>query len=451
MGAAVWALLLYILLIIVWVVIIKRNIGEAMILGLLFVALFGGNDFFTLVWEGLQFGATHEVLYAAMSFVFMAHLVDKTGLIERIINILNSLLGRIPGGAGFVDTVASAMFGAISGSGSGNTAAVGAITIPWMKNSNWKSHQAATLAAGNAGMGISIPPSGSMFILLGMSAIGAVVTEGQLFIALLIGGLYTLIYRLIFVFFYVRHHKIGKIPSNEITPVGIAFRNGWASLLVFLGIIIPVVLTIGPVSELLMSIPTIGEEGLSEISIIVWVPILIIVISILTSWNEVPKKPKEIYKFVEESIPAFAVLGVILLFAFAASDVLNNLGLGEQLGSLMAALNLPLALVVLIVGLLIVLVATPLTATATVTAIGLVSFETLVAAGVDPVVALVGILIFASTEGATAPGAAPIFIASGIAKANPVKTFVPLLIFYVIPITIIGWLVLMGILPIPVI
>lgn len=451
MGAAVWALLLYILLIILWVVVIKRNIGEAMILGLFFVALFGGREFFTLVWEGIKFGATHEVLYAAMSFVFMAHLVDRTGLIERIINILNSLLGRIPGGAGYVDTVASAMFGAISGSGSGNTAAVGAITIPWMKNSNWKSHQAATIAAGNAGMGISIPPSGSMFILLGMSAIGALVTEGQLFIALLIGGLYTLIYRLIFVFFYVRYHKIGKISSEEMTPIRKAFRSGWTSLLVFLGIVIPVVLTIGPVSEMLMSIPSIGEDGLSDISIILWVPVLIIIISILTSWKEIPKKPKEIYKLVEDSIPAFAVLGVILLFAFAASYVLNNIGLGEQLAMLMENLNLPLTIVILIVGLLIVLVATPLTATATVTAIGLVSFETLVAAGVEPVVALVGILIFASTEGATAPGAAPIFIASGIAKADPVKTFMPLLIFYVIPIAIIGWLVLMGILPIPII
>jgi C4-dicarboxylate transporter DctM subunit len=450
MGLAVWALILYILLIIVWVVVVKRNIGEAMILGLIFVAIFGGTDFLSLIWEGLKFGATHEVLYAAMAFVFMAHLVDKTGIILKLIGILNSLLGKIPGGAGFVDTIASALFGTISGSGSGNTAAVGAITIPWMKNSNWKGHQAATVVAGNAGLGISFPPSGSMFILLGMSSIGAIVSEGQLFVALFIGGLYTLIYRLIFVFFYVKYNKIGRIPSNEILPINESFKNGWTSLLIFLGIIIPVIITIGPVSEALMNIPTIGENGLEDVSILIWVPILVILISIFGSWKAIPKKPYDIYKFVESSIPSYAVLGVILLFAFAASNALDSLGLGEQLGVIMNNVNLPMVVVALIIGVLIVLVATPLTATATVTAIGAVAFESLVSAGVDPVVALVGIIIFASTEGASPPGAAPIFIASGIAKTDPVKTFAPLIVFYVIPVSIIGWLVLIGVLPVPI-
>lgn len=138
MGIAIWALVTYILIIIAWVVVIKRNIGEAMIVGYIVTALFGGKDTLHLLWEGFIFGATHNVLFAAMSFVFMAYLIERTGLINKLINILNSLVGKLPGGAAYVDTIASAIFGMISGSGSGNTATVGAITIPWMNKSGWK-------------------------------------------------------------------------------------------------------------------------------------------------------------------------------------------------------------------------------------------------------------------------------------------------------------------------
>lgn len=451
MGIAVWALLVFIVLIIGWVIILKRNIGEAMIAGFIVIALFGGSEAFQLMWDGLVFGATHEVLFAAMAFVFMAYLIEKTGLITKLINILNSVLGRVRGGAGYVDTIASGLFGMISGSGSGNTATVGAITIPWMKRSNWRKEDAATIVAGNAGMGISLPPNGSMFILLGAASISAVVTESQLYIALLVAGLYTLVYRLLVVAWFVKRHKIEALPSEDLLPFGTSLKNGWPSLIIFMGILIPVVLTIGPISEFLTSIAGIGADGIGSISILVWVPILIIVICIIAGWKEVPKSPKGWFAFVEEAIPAFSVIGVILLFAFAASEVLKQLGLGEQLGSIMGSLDLPIWLVALLVGVFIVLVATPLTATATVTAIGVVAFESLVGVGIDPVVAAVAILVFASTEGASPPGAAPIFIASGIAQVDPVKTFKPLVLLYVIPITVIGWLIVMGILPVPII
>lgn len=451
MGIAVWALLVFIVLIISWVLFLKRNIGEAMIAGFIVIALFGGSDAFHLIWDGLVFGATHEVLFAAMAFVFMAYLIEKTGLIGKLVNILNSVLGRVKGGAGYVDTIASGLFGMISGSGSGNTATVGAITIPWMLKSNWRKEDSATVVAGNAGMGISFPPNGSMFILLGAASVSAVISESQLYIALLVAGLYTLIYRLFVVAWFVKRHKIEALSQDHLLPFKTSFKNGWPSLIIFLGILIPVVLTIGPISAYLETIAGIGAEGIGSISILVWVPVLIIIICLIAGWKELPKSPKGWFSYIEGAIPSFFVIGVILLFAFAASEVLKQLGLGEQLGTIMSSLTLPLWLVALLVGIFIVLVATPLTATATVTAIGVVAFESLVGVGIDPVVAAAAILVFASTEGASPPGAAPIFIASGIARVNPVKTFKPLVLLYVIPITFIGWLILMGILPLPII
>lgn len=87
-----------------------------------------------------------------------------------------------------------------------------------------------------------------------------------------------------------------------------------------------------------------------------------------------------------------------MLFAVAASQVLAELGLAEDLTQITSVLTIPKWLMVLIVGILVTLVAGPLSSTATLTAVGLVSFSALVSVGVDPVVAVVAILAFSSTR-----------------------------------------------------
>lgn len=80
--------------------------------------------------------------------------------------------------------------------------------------------------------------------------------------------------------------------------------------------------------------------------------------------------------------------------------------------------------------------------------LGSVAFSTLTDAGIAPVAAVAAILIFASTEGASPPAGAPIYIASAQAKTNPVRTFVPLIFLYVIPFIALGVLIGSGVLPI---
>ncbi|WP_372360721.1 TRAP transporter large permease subunit [Agilicoccus flavus] len=58
-------------------------------------------------------------------------------------------------------------------------------------------------------------------------------------------------------------------------------------------------------------------------------------------------------------------------------------------------------------------------------------------------------LISTSTEGASPPVGAPIYLACGMAEVNPQRTFVPLVVWFVVPIIGLAWLVAMGWLPIP--
>jgi TRAP-type transport system large permease protein len=441
---AVIALAAYIAVIVLWVAVLKRNIGEALLVGLVVIALFGGAQAPQLILDGVTFAATEQVVFAALAFVFMAYILSRTGLIDHLVNLLNSVLGRLPGGAGYVDTVASAAFGAISGSGSGNTAAVGSITIPWMRRSHWPPTVATTVVAGNAGLGIALPPSSSLFILVGIGAV--TVSANDLFLALAVGGLWTFLYRMILVTWFVRRHSISPVDRHDIMPLRQAVRLSWTTLVVFAGILIPVLLTAGPGADMLEG--GIGADAADEISVIVWIPVLVLLLALLMGFRRLPRTVSGWWGLFGDVAPRYAVIGPTLFFAFAASEVLTNLGLPEQLGALLDRVDAPGIVMATVVGLLVVLVAAPLTATATTAAIGGVAFTALVSAGLDPVPAAVAILIFASTEGASPPGAAPIFIASGISGINPARTFVPLIVYYVIPILLIGILVALGVLPV---
>jgi TRAP-type C4-dicarboxylate transport system permease large subunit len=448
MGMSIWSLIAYIAAIIFWNSGLKRNIGEAMVVGWVVVLLFGGSQFFDLLMKSIIFAATQETVYAALAFVFMAFVMTKTGLVSRMVDILNSTLGRIAGGAGYISTLASALMGLISGSGSGNAASVGAVTIPWMINSNWSRQLSATMVAGNAGLGVALPPCSSMFLLLGLGVVAEKVSIGSLYVALLTGGLWTLAYRLFLVRWFVYKYKIQPLPPEMIKPFAQTFREGWTSLLIFFGILIPVGLTMGPVADYLEALKSFGPKGLKSISIIVWIPVLISWIALFEGRKYLPKTAAGLYNLIQSSAKRYVVVGATLFFAFAAGEVMTRLGLAKDMMAILQALNLSPLLTIVIVGFLVTLVGGPLTSTATVVAIGSVSFSALIYAGVEPAIAAAVILLFSSTEGATPPGAAPIFIACGIANVDPVKTFVPLILYYVIPIMIIGVLISVGILPI---
>ncbi|MEV4110894.1 TRAP transporter large permease subunit [Nonomuraea sp. NPDC049695] len=445
MGIAVWALIAYIAIIVVWNGVLKRNIGEAMLIGFAGVCLFGGTGFFDLAWTGISDALAEEVVFAALAFVFMGYLLTKLGLIQEQVTVLNSVFGRLRGGAGYVSTSAAALLGGPAGSGSGIAASVGSVTIPWMTRSNWRPDLAASLVAGNAGLGISIPPSSSMFLLLGSAAVAPVLTADQLFVPALVGGLWTVAYRFVVVFVWVRRHRIAATDASDLVPLHAALRAGWTSLLVYAGILIPVLMTLDFGVKLMES--RVGEAA-DDVSIVVWIPVLTVLATFAVAWKRLPRTGRAWSELLGDMAPRYAVIGATLFFAFAAAASLGELGLVDQLTAIMKGLDAPAAVIATLVGLLIVVIAAPLTGSATIAAVGGVAFSALTAAGIAPAAAATAIMIFASTEGASPPGAAPIYIASGIAQVDPARTFGRLIIWFVIPTLVIGVLVATGALPI---
>ena len=441
------ALLVFIAVTVVMNTALKRDISESLVVALLATALLGGADAPQLLVNALSTAAQSEVTFAGMAFVFMGIVVQATGLIDRLIEILNSVFGRLRGGAAYVSTLSSAMIGLIAGSTAGNSATVGSVTIPWMKKTGWSSERAATLVAGNSGLGVALPPNSTMFIILALpAATGA--SASSVYVALACGGAYAVLYRMIVVYYWARKFNIEPTPKDSMKPFAEAFRQGWRSPSIFMGIIIPVLLTIGPLAGYLGKEAVIGEDGVKAISIIVWVPILITVIALIEGANRIRLNNIQFRVQLRRDSHQFATVGISLFAALAAATIMEELGVGDQLSGVLEAASLPRWIMLIAVAILAVLVATPLSSTATAAAIGAPAVAALTVIGLDPALAIVVVLLCTSTEGASPPVGAPIYLSAAMADADPPKMFVPLIVYFVLPMMALAWLIGMEWLPI---
>ena len=444
--SAIWALVAFISSIVFWNAVLKRNIGEAMIVGFVVVGAFAGRDAPAYMWHGFIESMQEEVTFAGLAFIFMSFILAKTPVLDRLIDILNSFLGRLPGGPIYTSTVAGGMFGAIAHVGASVTAAVGSVTVPWMKRSGVSPELSATVVAGCAGMGVTFPFSATMFILVGTTTVSGLMEPDEIVLPLAIAGLWCLGYRLVLNFYLVRKNNLQPIAAEDRMPARRSLRLGWTSLLLFVPIIIPLLLTRGPIA---VPIAEYTELVMSKaLSLITWIPVLMILLVLFLGRRHLPHSTKGWWKVLGEVAPQFGVIGVTIVAAFSASNVLASLELPEQLTTVLESLSAPAWLMAIVIGIIIVVIAIPLTASATMAAVGGVAVAGLVGVGVPAPVAAAAVLVFASTEGASPPSGAPIYVAAGIARVDPAKTFIPLLKYYCIPILGIGVLIALGLLPV---
>lgn len=450
MGPGLLSLLVFIALIVIWAVVLKRNIVEAAFISLLILPFFGGSEQAPdLLVKSLKYVLNYEVLYASLAFVFLSFLLQYSNVLAGMLNIFTRLFGKLKGGPAYVNTALSSALGCMSGGNTPNAATSGAFTAEWLMKSGWTREQAATLIAGNGGLGAGFPPCAGLFIVLGFPTVAGVVSEGDLYIALFVTGLYQVAWRLVYIHYIVRKNHIQPTLIGEQEPIGVVFRKYGTSLTMFLGAIIPVLLTMGPLHNALSARSDVWADGMDSINLLVWLPTLMILIVLLLDGKNIAGQFSSWEDFVQKLIPHMSSIGGLLFFIFAASNVISKLGLGDDVVALLDGMNLSPVVTILFIFVLIAFVAGPLSSTATLTAVGVVSHAILVSVGVDPLAAAAAILMTSSTEGASPPASGALFVACGLTECDPPKIYMPLIVWFVIPITLLACLVAGGILPLP--
>jgi tripartite ATP-independent transporter DctM subunit len=111
--------------------------------------------------------------------------MNAGGITTRLIDFSLLFVGRLRGGLGAVNVLASMIFGGISGSSVSDTASIGAVLIPAMKNRGYTLEFSSGITVASSTMGMIIPPSVPMVIY----ALVAEESVGKLFLGSAIPGI----------------------------------------------------------------------------------------------------------------------------------------------------------------------------------------------------------------------------------------------------------------------
>ncbi|MGG1251028.1 TRAP transporter large permease [Brevibacillus agri] len=120
-------------------------------------------------------------LMAIPFFILAGNLMEYSGISQRLINLANSMVGRVTGGLGIVTVLTVMFFASISGSSAATTAAIGSILIPAMVKRGFPKPFSTSVQAVSGELGVIIPPSIPM-IIFALTA-GTAISIGDLFIA----------------------------------------------------------------------------------------------------------------------------------------------------------------------------------------------------------------------------------------------------------------------------
>src|SRR5918992_6346500 len=129
MGPEVVALLL------VFLALLALDVPVAVCLGLaavVAVACIGEVPTGFLVAQRVATGIASFPLLAIPFFVLSGLLMGEGGMARRLIGFAAALVGRLPGGLAYVNTLTCMLFGAVSGSAAAAVSSIGSFMIPQM-------------------------------------------------------------------------------------------------------------------------------------------------------------------------------------------------------------------------------------------------------------------------------------------------------------------------------
>lgn len=209
-------------------------IFEAIAAGTMLAMWFGGFPLETMA-QKTFLGLNSSSLLSIPFFILAGNLMAR-GITQKLIGVANVLLGRVRGALGSVTVLASALFGAISGSAVATVAAIGGMTIPAMKDEGYDPDYSAALASAASLLGPMIPPSITLIVYAGLTE----ASVQKLFLATLTPAILCTVAFLAYTLWYGKKKNLPKQPKKTAKEAGKIMLDAiWALLLpvIVLGLI----------------------------------------------------------------------------------------------------------------------------------------------------------------------------------------------------------------------
>lgn len=366
----------------------KRPLYEIMAVG--FVLMLALTNTWSQLWSFITATFETSLLYTIFAFLALSQILDKTGVINDCINVILALIGRVPGGAGYVAIISSAFMGAISGSGPGNVAATGVITIPSMKRSGYPAHLAANVEASASTLGNMIPPSG--VIVASFGCLTAFMGDdfmsiGEFWLILWAIAIIFVLQRIVTLMVFCKRYNIKPMDKSEIPSLRQSVKKGWKSLLLPLIILVPFVFDYLFTDTFYAArISEAGATALSK-SLLLFIPGMAAIYSVLISHNKKLRTTKGLLELLEKSLTKIVPTLVTLIFAYAIGEILDVIGAGEDIATFVGSFNLNVVAIAIIVPLLTAFLGMIFPGSAQIAVFGEALVVLMVSCGINPVIA----------------------------------------------------------------
>ncbi|GAB4513355.1 MAG: TRAP transporter permease [Roseibium sp.] len=351
------------------------------------------------IW-GMLTGVAATVIAA---FVLFGALLLHTGGGQAFMDLAMRLGGRQPGGAAKIATIASGLFGMISGSAVANVATTGNFTIPMMIRLGYPRPFAAAVEAVASTGGQIAPP------IMGAAAFVMAEILGVPYVTIIVGAILPAVMFYVSVFvtvhFVALRRGLAIVPEDQLPA--------WSAIAAPRRVL-PILAALGGLALgiwLGRSIATSAFYGV----------IGLLTAFFATSAGQLSPRTMagRVVSGLEDAGKGMVIIGVLLAGAQILVSMINLTGIGVTLSSLIVTLaGDSVVLVAVIVGLVCLIMGMGLPTTAAYVLVAAVLAPAMTAVGVAPLPAHLFVFYFATISVITPPVCVAVFVGSGIAGTN---------------------------------
>jgi len=177
---------------------------------------------FTVLIQQIINGMTPPALVTVPMFILGANIITSGQAAPRLINMVKSFVGHIPGGLPITTNASCTLFGAVSGSTQATVAAIGGTMRPMLLKAGYNSSFTLGLIINSSDIALLIPPS------IGFIVFGVVTSTsiGKLFLAGIIPGILIFTMFSIYSYVYSRVKNVGVLPRATWAERWQAMKDG---------------------------------------------------------------------------------------------------------------------------------------------------------------------------------------------------------------------------------
>lgn len=363
-------------------------------------------------------GADNFVLMAVPFFMLAGEFMNAGGLSRRIVNLAMALVGHIRGGLGFVAVFAAIIMASLSGSAAADTAAIGVLLIPMMKQAGYSVPRSAGLIAAGGIIAPIIPPS----IAFVMYGVVAQVSITKLFMAGIVPGVMMGISILLAWVWVIRKDDLKASPRKSFAEIRHAAVDGiWA-------LIMPAIIIVG----LKMGIFTPTEAAVVAAVYALFVGMVI--------YKEI--KVSHLYGLLLNAGKITAVVMLLAGTAMVSAWLITVADLPGQLAELLSPFMDNKILLMAMIMVVVVIVGTAMDMTPTILILTPVLVPVVKQAGIDPVYFGVIFVINNAIGLITPPVGTTLNVICGVAKVKMDEVIVGVMPFMIAELVVLALLVI---------